>query len=42
LAAAMVVHGVRHILTLNVNDFVRFQELTAVHPDTVEGQLKAS
>ena len=42
LAAAMVVHGVRHILTLNVNDFFRFQELTAVHPDTVEGQLKTS
>ena len=32
LAAAMYVHGVRHILTLNVADFSRFSGLTAVHP----------
>lgn len=35
LAAAMNVHGVSHILTLNVSDFSRFTGLTAVHPDTV-------
>ena len=32
LAAAMYVHGVSHILTLNVADFNRFSGLTAVHP----------
>ena len=32
LAAAMYVHGVAHILTLNVADFSRFIGLTAVHP----------
>jgi len=36
LAAAMYVHGVGHILTLNVTDFRRFEGLTALHPDTVE------
>ena len=35
LAASMQVHGVSHILTLNVTDFSRFKGLTAVHPDTV-------
>lgn len=35
LAAAMYVHGVSHILTLNVTDFSRFDGLTAVHPDGV-------
>ena len=34
LAAAMYVHHVDHILTLNVADFSRFTGLTAVHPDT--------
>jgi|SRR5579859_416913 len=33
LAAAMYVHGVSHILTLNVADFSRFTGLTALHPD---------
>jgi predicted nucleic acid-binding protein len=33
LAAAMFVHGVSHILTLNVADFSRFDGLTALHPD---------
>jgi predicted nucleic acid-binding protein len=32
LAAAMYVHRVSHILTLNVSDFSRFSGLTAVHP----------
>jgi predicted nucleic acid-binding protein len=35
LAAAMYVHGVRHILTLNTPDFARFGEITAVHPSAV-------
>jgi predicted nucleic acid-binding protein len=35
LAAALYVHGVNHILTLNVGDFSRFDGLTALHPDSV-------
>lgn len=35
LAAAMYVHHVSHILTLNVTDFSRFSGLTAVHPRNV-------
>lgn len=35
LAATMYVHGVRHILTLNVADFNRFDGLTVMHPDSV-------
>jgi predicted nucleic acid-binding protein len=35
LAAAMYVHRVSHILTLNVTDFGRFSGLTAVHPGSV-------
>ena len=35
LAAAMYVHGVSHILTLNVTDFSRFDGLTALHPNSV-------
>ncbi len=35
LAAAMLVHGVGHVLTLNVSDFARFSGLTAVHPASV-------
>ncbi len=35
LAAAMLVHGVGHILTLNVTDFSRYSGLTAVHPSSV-------
>jgi len=34
LAAAMYVHHVDHILTLNVADFSRFTGRTAVHPDS--------
>lgn len=36
LAAAMYVHGVSHILTLNVADFSRFDGFTALHPDSVK------
>jgi predicted nucleic acid-binding protein len=35
LAAAMYVHGLSDILTLNGSDFSRFQGLTAIHPGTV-------
>jgi predicted nucleic acid-binding protein len=35
LAASMYVHGVGHVLTLNVTDFSRFSGLTAVHPGNV-------
>ena len=36
LAAAMYVHKVDHILTLNVADFHRFSGLTAVHPANIQ------
>lgn len=35
LAAAMYVHRVSHILTLNVTDFGRFSGLAAVHPSSL-------
>ncbi len=35
LAAAMYVHHVSHILTLNASDFSRFTGLTAVHPSSL-------
>lgn len=35
LTAAMLVHGVGHILTLNVTDFSRYSGLTALHPNSV-------
>src|SRR5580765_5292121 len=35
LAAAMYVHGVNHILTLNVADFGRYDGLTPLHPDSI-------
>lgn len=35
VAAVMYVHGVSHILTLNVADFERFGGLTAVHPKSI-------
>jgi predicted nucleic acid-binding protein len=38
LAAAMYVHGVTHILTLNVADFSRFAGLTPLHPQNVMAQ----
>lgn len=36
LAAAMYVHAVSNILTLNVADFSRFDRLTALHPDKIK------
>ena len=35
LAAAMLVNGVAHILTLNESDFVRYSGITVVHPSAV-------
>jgi hypothetical protein len=35
LAAAMYVHSVGNILTLNVADFSRFAGLSAIHPGTI-------
>jgi predicted nucleic acid-binding protein len=35
LAAAMYVHSLAHILTMNVADFSRFDGLSAVHPASV-------
>jgi predicted nucleic acid-binding protein len=36
LAAAMYVHGVLHILTLNTADFGRFEGLLPVHPGSIQ------
>jgi predicted nucleic acid-binding protein len=35
LAASMYVHGVKHLLTVNVRDFQRFPLIRAVHPSEV-------
>jgi predicted nucleic acid-binding protein len=35
LVATMLAHGINRILTLNVADFERYTEVTAVHPQTV-------
>jgi predicted nucleic acid-binding protein len=35
LVAVSLVHGLTHILTFNVEDFVRFSEITALHPTSV-------
>ncbi len=39
LVAIMQAYGLTHILTLNIGDFERFPNITAVHPSQV---LKAS
>lgn len=36
LVAAMLVHGLTHILTFNISDFARYSEITAVNPSTVK------
>ncbi len=42
LVAAMLVHGVPHLLTLNDRDFARYSGISVVHPrnvaSTVPGQ----
>jgi len=35
IVAAMLVHGVSHLLTFNVGDFRRYPDITVVHPDDV-------
>ncbi len=35
IAAAMQVHGVKRILTLNTRDFARFPWIEAIHPEQV-------
>ncbi len=35
IAAAMIVHNITHLLTLNVSDFKRFQGITALEPKDV-------
>ena len=35
LAAAMQVHGITHILTLNQPDFLRYTSISVVHPQNV-------
>ena len=35
LAAAMRIHGVTHLLTLNPADFKRYTHMTAVHPGSL-------
>ena len=35
LVAAMLVHGLTHILTFNTADFRRFSQITVVHPSEI-------
>ena len=35
LVAAMLVHGITHLLTFNTNDFKRFSEIMVVNPHNV-------
>jgi predicted nucleic acid-binding protein len=35
LVAAMYIHGITHIVTLNASDFRRYPNITAVHPSAV-------
>lgn len=35
LTAAMLVHGLTHILTFNISDFARYSEITAINPSTI-------
>ena len=36
LVAAMIVHGVKRILTFNDRDFARYAEIEAVHPRAID------
>ncbi|MEG4808362.1 PIN domain-containing protein [Microcoleus sp. F8-D3] len=36
LVAAMLVHGLTHILTFNFTDFARYSEITAVNPPSLK------
>ncbi|MBN3950282.1 MAG: PIN domain-containing protein [Nostoc sp. NMS7] len=35
LVAAMLVHGLTHILTFNISDFARYSKITAVNPTAI-------
>lgn len=35
IVAAMMVHGVRRLLTFNIDDFKRYTDITAVHPTSI-------
>jgi len=35
IAAAMIVHGVTHLLTFNVSDFKRYSEITVISPPEI-------
>lgn len=35
LVAAMLVHGMTHVLTFNTRDFARYSEITAVEPTSI-------
>jgi predicted nucleic acid-binding protein len=35
LVAAMLIHGLTHILTFNTSDFTRYTEITSVHPTEI-------
>jgi predicted nucleic acid-binding protein len=36
LVAAMIVHGVTHVLTFNSDDFERYEHIKTIHPSDVE------
>ncbi len=38
LVAAMLVHGLTHILTFNTPDFRRFSQITVVHPSEITSE----
>lgn len=40
LVASMLVHRVTHILTFNVEDFRRYPDITVVHPEDVEPDIR--
>jgi predicted nucleic acid-binding protein len=35
LVAAMLIHGLTHILTFNIDDFRRYVEITSVNPGDI-------
>ncbi|MFY9746424.1 MAG: hypothetical protein WBH45_05140 [Acidobacteriaceae bacterium] len=39
LVAAMRVHGIEHLLTLNVGDFRRYEKVIAVSPQDLLAQI---
>src|SRR3954454_20461519 len=41
LVAAMRVHGITHVLTFNSADFVRYGDITAIHPQSLVPEGKS-